>query len=284
MADKKKIDDSTGMETTGHVWDGIEELNSPLPRWWVWIFYVTIIWGIGYTIAYPAWPMISKATAGMMGYSTRAQVAEAINAHEAKNAALVEDLKAVDMTAITDNADLHRYAVARGKSVFAAQCSQCHGAGAAGASGYPNLLDDDWLWGGSLEEIAFSVRHGVRNATDDDARYSEMPVFGEFLEEEEIEQLADIVMALPNGAPTGEHAVLWEDNCASCHGDAGLGDREYGAPNLADAISLFGGDRDSVVASITNAPFGVMPAWGQRLKEEDVRAVSTYVHSLGGGE
>ena len=190
----------------------------------------------------------------------------------------------VDLASSDPQSDLHRYAVARGGSVFRAQCSQCHGSGAAGSKGYPNLLDNDWLWGGSLDQIAFMVRHGIRNETDGDAHWSEMPAFGELLEREEIELLADFVPTLANADFTTEAGTLYLDNCASCHGDAGLGDRDQGAPNLADAIWLYGGDKDSLVETITNARFGVMPAWGQRLNEADVRAVSTYVHALGGGE
>ena len=282
---EKRFDEATGQETTGHAYDGIEELNTPLPRWWLWTFYATIIWGLLYSIAYPAWPMISGATAGVLGWSTRANVAAEITAHEAKNEALVASLVGADMAGVEPGSDIHRYGVARGGAVFRAQCSQCHGSGAAGALGYPNLLDDDWLWGGSVEEIEYTVAHGIRNETDWDARYSEMPAFGELLEAEEIETLADHVLAMSTGAtPDGAGAVLFEENCASCHGETGLGDREQGAPNLTDAIWLYGSDREAVLKTITEARFGVMPAWGQRLSEADVRAVSLYVHGLGGGE
>lgn len=282
--DEPRVDELTGRPTMGHEFDGIEELNTPMPRWWLWTFYLTIIWGIGYTIAFPAWPMISGATAGLLGYSTRGEVSADIAAHEASNAALVAELNAVDLAAFDPQSDLHRYAVARGSSVFRAQCSQCHGSGAAGAVGYPNLLDNDWLWGGTLEDIAYSVRHGIRNETDFDARYSVMPAFGDILEPADIEELVDFVPTLADADWDSAGGVLFTDNCASCHGDQGLGDRSLGAPNLADSIWLYGRDHDSLTATITNARFGVMPAWGQRLNEEDVRAVSAYVHSLGGGE
>lgn len=281
---KKRLDETTGQTTTGHSYDGIEELNTPLPRWWLWTFYITIIWGIVYTIAYPAWPLLSKATRGTLGYSTRAEVTKEIAAHDSANAPLVNQLVAVDLAAFDPQSDLHRYAIARGASVFQAQCSQCHGSGAAGAKGFPNLLDNDWLWGGSLPEIAHSVRHGIRNTTDDNARYSQMPKFGEILEEHEIATLSAYVQAISSGDMTDEGRSLFADNCASCHGVNAQGDREQGAPNLTDAIWLYGGDLDSITTSITNARFGVMPAWGQRLSEADVRAVSVYVHSLGGGE
>lgn len=283
-----EIDRATGTETTGHEWDGIKELNTPLPRWWLYTFYATIIWGLGYTIAYPAWPLVSTATAGLLGYSTRGEVVEAISAHKAQNAALAEALTTVDLEAFDPGSDLHRYAVARGRSVFAAQCSQCHGAGAAGAVGYPNLLDDDWLWGGSLPEIAWTVAHGIRNETSNDAHWSEMPAFGDILDKGEITAVVEYVVSLSDDAADKALArsgsEIYLDNCASCHGDQGLGDRFQGAPNLADAIWLYGGDRESLTETVTLARFGVMPAWGQRLSDADVRAVSTYVHALGGGE
>ena len=283
MGEPRK-DDLTGRETMGHDFDGIEELNTPMPRWWLISFYITIIWGIAYTIAYPAWPMISGATAGLLGYSTRVEVAQQIERHEAMNADLVENLLAVDLAAFDPQSDLHRYAVARGGAVFRAQCSQCHGAGAAGAEGYPNLLDNDWLWGGALEEIAYTIQHGIRNDTDDDTHWSEMPAFGEILEKAEIETLATFVPTLANADWDSPGGVLFTDNCAACHGEKGLGDRSQGAPNLADAIWLYGGDPASLTQTITYSRFGVMPAWGQRLSDADVRAVSTYVHALGGGE
>ncbi len=279
-----RVDELTGRETMGHDFDGIEELNTPMPRWWLYTFYATVIWGVGYTIAFPAWPFVSGATAGLLGYSTRGEVAAALEAHETANATLSNELVAADLTAFAPQTDLHRYGAARGAAVFRAQCSQCHGSGAAGAIGYPNLLDNDWLWGGDLESITFSVRHGIRNNTDDEARWSEMPAFGEILEAAEIEALADFIPTLPAGGEPGDGATLFADNCASCHGDAGMGMREQGAPNLADAIWLYGGDRTDLIDSISYARFGVMPAWGQRLSEADVRAVSIYVHSLGGGE
>jgi cytochrome c oxidase cbb3-type subunit III len=288
MTDKKKIDETTGVETTGHVWDGIEELNNPLPRWWLWTFYATIIWGVGYTIAYPAWPMISGATTGVLGFSTRAQVAEDITAHEAQNSELVAALNAADLTTLAAGDDLHRYAVARGASVFRAQCSQCHGSGAAGGIGYPNLLDNDWLWGGDLENIAWTIRHGIRNETDPDARWSQMPAYGDMFADEEIDAVVEYVISLTSTevdaglVETG--TVLFAENCAACHGENALGNYDLGAPNLADAIWLYGGDREALDYSVRVARFGVMPAWGQRISEEDVRAAAIYVHSLGGGE
>lgn len=288
MADDKHRDDVTGMETTGHEWDGIRELNNPLPRWWLWTFYATIIWGIIYTIAYPAWPLVTRATGGFIGYSTRAEVAAEIERVDAQNAEVSAQLASADLSALSTDDAAYRYGVAGGAAVFRAHCSQCHGAGAAGAVGYPNLLDDAWLWGGSLNAIEATVRHGIRNETDPDARYSEMPAFDELLSSQEILATAEYVLSLSGQAEdeglASEGATLFEDNCASCHGEAAMGDPELGAPNLADAIWLYGGDRETVVETIKNARFGVMPPWGTRLGEDEIKAVTLYVHQLGGGE
>ena len=274
-------------ETTGHSWDGIEEFNNPLPRWWLWTFYATIIWGVLYMLAYPAWPLVNKATAGFLGYSTRAEVAKDIQTFADANAAIEAKLAAADLTTVSADPDLQSFARNAGAAVFRTNCSQCHGSGAAGAKGYPNLLDDDWLWGGDIENIAFTIRHGIRNETDE-ARYSQMPAFGEILSEEEIAQVVAYVQNLSGAehdatlAASGE--TVYIDNCSACHMEDGTGDREQGAPNLTDAIWLYGGDEATLTETVVNARFGVMPAWGTRLSDAEVNAVAAYVHQLGGGE
>lgn len=278
-----------GHGTTGHSWDGIEEWDNPMPRWWVWTFYLTIIWGILYVIAYPAWPLINGATAGVLGWSTRADVAAEITAVDEANAPINARLEAVDLVAIKDDVDLNTYAVSAGAAVFKTWCAQCHGSGAAGAKGYPNLLDDDWLWGGDIEAIHATISHGIRNEDSDEARYSQMPAFGEILEPAQIDEVANFVMTL-SGAEAADAgkvdagAVVYADNCAACHGESGEGDVAQGAPNLSDQIWLFGGDYDTIRETVTDSRFGVMPAWNTRLTEAQIRAVSAYVHQLGGGE
>jgi cytochrome c oxidase cbb3-type subunit 3 len=284
----KKYDDDPN--TTGHSWDGIEEFDNPMPRWWLWTLYATIVWAIGYTIMYPAWPMVNSATAGILGWSTRGDVANEIAAVEEANAPMNAKLEAAELTAIAGDAELGSYAVSSGSAVFKTWCAQCHGSGAAGAKGYPNLLDDDWLWGGSVEDIHMTISHGIRNEDSDDARYSEMPAFGrdELLEKEEIDQVVNYVMSLSGDAEDATKveagAVVYEDNCAACHMDGGTGDRSQGAPNLADAIWLYGGDYAAISETVNNARYGVMPAWNTRLTEAQIRAVASYVHQLGGGE
>ncbi|PCJ76352.1 MAG: cytochrome-c oxidase, cbb3-type subunit III [Rhodobacteraceae bacterium] len=279
------------VETTGHEWDGITELDNPMPRWWLWTFYLTIIWGIGYMIAYPAWPMINGATPGLLGYSSRAEVAKDIATVDAANAPLNDKIVSLDLAAIAGDAEVGNYAVSAGGAVFRTFCIQCHGSGAAGSVGYPNLRDDDWLWGGDIETIYTTISHGIRADEDEDTRLSEMPVFGDdYLSKEEIAQAAQFVLSL-TGRATDETlleagAVVFEDNCSACHGVDGTGDINVGAPNLADAIWLYGSDLASVTDTITNSRAGVMPAWSAvgRLNEAQLRQVTVYVHELGGGE
>ncbi|MBC7138087.1 MAG: cytochrome-c oxidase, cbb3-type subunit III [Defluviimonas sp.] len=276
--------------TTGHSWDGIEELNNPLPRWWLWTFYATIIWALIYTIAYPAWPGLNRATPGLLGYSTRAEVAAEIARVEAAHAPIEARLASADLTAIASDPDLASYAQNAGGAIFRTWCAQCHGSGAAGARGYPNLLDNDWLWGGSIEEIHTTITHGVRNSDDPDARYSQMPRFGAdgILEPAQIEAVVQHVLAISgqehDAALAREGATVFAENCAVCHMEDGTGDRTQGAPNLTDAIWLYGGDIASLTETVTNARFGVMPNWNARLSEAEIRAVAFYVHGLGGGE
>ncbi len=284
----KKFDDDP--KTTGHSWDGIEEFDNPMPRWWLWTLYATIVWAIGYTILYPAWPMVSSATSGVLGWSTRGDVAAEIAAVEEANAPMNAKLEAAELTAISGDAEMGPYAVSAGSAVFKTWCAQCHGSGAAGAKGYPNLLDDDWLWGGSVEDIHHTVSHGIRNEESDDARFSQMPAFGrdELLEKAEIDQVVNFVMSLSGDAQdpaqVAAGAVVFEDNCSACHMEDGTGDRDQGAPNLVDAIWLYGGDYASLSQTVNNSRYGVMPAWNSRLTEAQIRAVSAYVHQLGGGE
>ena len=280
------------VETTGHEWDGIAEYNNPLPRWWVWIFYATIVWGIWYVIAYPAWPLIDRATQGYLGQDTRADVAAEIKAFDDANAEIKAKLAAADLNGIAADPALVEYAQRAGAAVFKTNCAQCHGAGAAGVQslGYPNLLDDEWLWGGTMDDIYTTVAHGIRNTTDPEARYSEMPKFGTdgLLEAQQISEVVEYVLQLSgqehDAALASAGQTVFVDNCAACHMEDGSGDRAQGAPALKDAIWLYGGTRESITESVTYARFGVMPDWNERLSEDEMRSVAFYVHGLGGGE
>jgi len=287
MSDKKMNDQDPN--TTGHSWDGIEEFDNPLPRWWLWTFYASILFAIVWTILYPAWPISTKgATPGLLGYSSRAAVAADIERYKKANAAVDKKLTSVPVDQIEKDPELLNYALNGGAAVFRTWCAQCHGAGASGAKGYPNLIDDDWPWGGTIDDIYTTISHGIRYASDEDTRDSQMPVFGEMLEPAEIQQLVQYVRSISgqehNAAAAAAGKTLFADNCAACHGEDGKGGREFGAPNLTDQIWLYGGDVATLTETITNSRHGVMPAWAGRLTESQIRQVAVWVHQQGGGE
>ncbi len=279
-------DPQTGIETTGHSWDGIKELNNPLPRWWLWVLWVTVIWAIGYWIAMPTWPTITGFTGGLLGYSQRAVVADELEAAKAVHAPLNARILATPLDRVRTDPELLSFALAGGRSAFLVNCAQCHGTGAAGGKGFPNLNDDDWLWGGTLADIEHAIRFGVRSGHAE-AREGDMPAFvkDQLLSEAEAWQIVYYVLDLAVGAPKRDSpaAQLFADNCAACHGADGKGDAKLGAPNLTDAIWLFGGDRNAIYASVAQSRRGVMPGWQSRLDEATIKKLAVYIHALGGG-
>lgn len=288
--DHKPVDHVTGTETTGHEWDGIRELNTPLPRWWLWSFYASIVFAIGYMVVYPAWPLITDHTAGVFGWSSRGAVASDVAALQTARGEMTAQIEAADLATIRTDPTLQAFAMAQGRTTFLDNCAGCHGAGGGGATGYANLNDDDWLWGGSLEAIEATIRHGIRSA-DPDTRMTDMPAFGRdgLLERPDITAVSRFVRSLaglevPEGTDLAAGAQVYADNCASCHGEDGTGNRELGAPNLTDAIWLFGSDEATIAAGVTNGRASVMPAWGDRLDNATVKSLVVYVHAFGGGE
>ncbi len=289
MAPREK-DDISGTETTGHEWDGIKELNTPLPRWWLWTFYATIVFALGYVVAYPAWPLVNGATPGLLGYSSRSELLKEVDTARLAQSAQLEKVKTLPLEEIRKDADLLQFAVAGGRAAFRVNCIQCHGSGAAGSRGYPNLNDDDWLWGGTLDQIHTTLQHGIRYTADPDTRQSPMPAFGAdgILTSEQINDASDYILRLSGQTFDAEAATrgvtVYAENCVACHGEAGEGKREFGGPRLADPIALFAGDKATIVAQITQPRHGVMPAWNTRLDEVTIKQLAIYVHSLGGGE
>lgn len=287
MSDKQ-IDEFSGIETTGHDWDGIRELNSPMPRWWVWTYYATIIWAVGYWIAMPAWPLLSDYTRGLLGHSQRAQLSDQIAAVKAGQTDLIARSAKAGLTEIQADPELLEFALAGGRSAFAVNCSQCHGTGASGSNGYPDLNDDDWLWGGTLAQIQATIQYGIR-ADHDDTRWSEMPAFGrdEILNPQQVDEVADYAVALSRDDDLAESLpgkALFVEYCVDCHGAGGKGNSELGAPNLRNGIWLYEGGKPAVVDIVTNSRSGMMPAWVSRLDQVAIKQLAVYVHSLGGGE
>ena len=285
MPTKIEKDTLSGRDTTGHEWDGVKELNTPLPTWWVYTFYATIVFAAVYCFLYPSWPWLNGHTEGSLGYSSRVELTQALEAQAKSRAVYVDRIRATPLAQIAKEPELLNFAMAGGRSAFQTNCMQCHGAGGAGSPGFPNLVDDDWIWGGSLDQIYTTVRHGIRNA-DDKSRQSMMPRFGVdgLLTGSQVAAVTDYVLSLSGKAKaTPEGAKIYQEQCVACHGAEGKGNQELGAPNLADGLWLYGGDRDSVYRSIFYARNGSMPAWSGRLDEATMKMLAIYVHALGGG-
>lgn len=289
MATKVEKDGVTGTETTGHEWDGIKELNTPLPKWWLYVFYATIVWSIGYWVIYPAWPSFGSYTRGLLGYSTRAEFGETMTAAAQSHQQFTDRIAALDVDGVAADPELLQYAMAGGRAVFGENCAPCHGSGGQGARGFPVLADDDWLWGGDLASIQQTVLYGIRSAHDE-TRVSDMPKFGAdgLLDAAAIADVTQFVLALSvraeDAAAAERGSPLFAENCAICHGEQGEGIREMGAPSLADDIWLYGSGAEVIAAQIANPRQGMMPAWDGRLNETAVKMATVYVHSLGGGE
>lgn len=286
----REIDALTGTATTGHDWDGIRELNTPLPRWWLWLFYITIVWSIGYWVVYPAWPLLTTSTQGVFAWHARSAVTEDLAALKLQRGPMMDKLASASLAEIAGDPQLLDFARAQGRVAFADNCAPCHGAGGGGAKGYPNLNDDDWLWGGKLDDVNQTIRFGAR-AGHDNGRQGNMPAFGRdnVLKANEISAVADFARTL-SGLPAEAGADLalgkkvFADNCAVCHGPEGKGNRELGSPNLTDKIWLYGSDKATIVQGIQNGRGGVMPTWEGRLSEPIIKALTVYVYTFGGGE
>ncbi|NCP11226.1 MAG: cytochrome-c oxidase, cbb3-type subunit III [Sphingomonadales bacterium] len=290
MADNKHVDEATGTETVGHEWDGIEELDTPMPRWWLWTFAATIVFAIGYVILYPALPGIAGATEGTLGWTSRGQLASEMAAEQDRRAPVIAALARIPIERLPEDGTLMRAAVEGGRSIFKVACVQCHGAGAAGGEGYPNLNDDDWLWGGDLKAIEYTLIHGIRQPGHDETRMSQMPAFGRdgILDPRAIADVTSYIRLVSGQEPASAAARrgknVFATNCAVCHGNDAKGNRTFGAPNLTDPIWLYGGSRQAIARTVTNSRYGVMPAWGEKLDPVTIKMLAAYVHSLGGGE
>jgi len=285
MPTKIEKDAITGTDTTGHEWDGIRELDTPLPKWWLWVFYATILWSAAYYVLYPSLPGVD----GILGYSRRAEVAEQMASERARIRPLLDRIGAAPLAEVAKDPELAAFALAGGRAAFADNCAPCHGAGGGGAKGgYPSLADDEWIWGGDLAQIERTIAVGVRS-THPETRFNQMPRFAAdgILTPAQIGAVAEYVLSLSgragDTASAGQGAAIYAEQCVACHGEAGRGNQELGGPSLADGIWLYGGDKASIVRSIANSRGGVMPAWGDRLDAATIKMLTLYVHALGGG-
>lgn len=287
MPTKIEKDGLTGRETTGHEWDGLKELNTPLPKWWLYTFYACIAFAAVWVVIYPSWPGWN----GTSGWIAREAIVGEMAEANARNAPMMARLREATPAQIVANPEMREFALAGGRVAFANNCAACHGAGGQGAvGGFPALVDDDWLWGGSLDAIQATIRHGIRNTEDDEARQSLMPRFGAdgMLTAAQISDVADYVLSLSgqstDAAAVARGATVYEENCVACHAERGVGNREVGAPRLSDQVWLHGGTKRDIMAMVNNPRLGVMPAWQGRLDPATINMLTVYVHALGGGE
>jgi cytochrome c oxidase cbb3-type subunit III len=289
MPTKVEKDVISEQDTTGHEWDGVRELNTPLPKWWVYVFVASVVWAVAYVVLYPSIPYGVNYFHGVLGYSSRASAMAEWREMQARHGEAMKQIGTLSLADIKRDPRLLEVALTAGRITFANNCQPCHGPSGEGRVGYPALAADVWLWGGKLEDIERTVTYGVRSGHAE-ARTSAMPGFGSagMLKPEQIEAVADYVMTLFGtpvpGRDAGAGAKLFADNCAVCHGANGQGNRSVGAPRLASRIHLYEGTRASVVAQVTQPRHGVMPNWNERLDAATIKSVALYVHSLGGGE
>lgn len=272
--------------TTGHNWDGVSEYNVPAPRWWLIVWIICIIWAVIYWFFYPTWPTLSGNTKGSLNWTKFSELSGEQKKIEEKKIVYLEQMSKKSLEEIRQDEKLMQFALNTGKSAFRENCSACHGQGAQGYKGYPNLNDDDWLWGGKLSDIYQTLLYGIRSGHDS-ARVNQMPSFGldKVLKKAEINDTIEYVLSLSNKSEFNARGeAIFKANCVACHGNEGKGNQELGAPNLTDAIWLYGSDKKDIYYTIYYARAGVMPFWKNRLDDNTIKSLALYVHSLGGGK
>ena len=299
MADNRDIDHHSGVETTGHEWDGLKELNNPLPRWWVLTFWACIVWSIAYWVVYPSWPMCQGAdraadyAKGIWHVSERAEAMKGVAADKAAQSKYVDKIGQLSVAQVNADADLLKFSMMAGKAAFLNNCAGCHGSGAAGGPGFANLNDDNWLWGGTLDEIYKTISYGVRNGADQargGGSTAGMPERASVLKPDQINDVAEYVLSLSKkssdaaAAARGKAIFVGDGGCTACHGDDAKGNKDLGSANLTAGIFQWGGAKADIVKTITEGRAGVMPAWAGKLEPASVKELAVYIHSLGGGK
>ena len=262
-------DSGPSAETTGHTWDGdLGEYNNPLPRWWLWGFFISVAFAIGYLALYPG----LGNYAGALSWTSAGLHADLQRQAEAQAQVVLGRFDGKPVEDLVNDPQAHSI----GRNLFANNCSQCHGSDGHGNPGFPNLADKDWQWGGTPEQVEATITGG-RQA----AMVAWQPVIGDA----GVENVLAYVLTLSGRtAPSGDveaGKALFATNCIACHGEDGKGNPLVGAPNLTDSTWLYGGSVETIRASIAQGRQGVMPVWGERLGATRVRLLAAYVLSLG---
>lgn len=282
-------DPVSGRNLTGHEWDGIKELDSPVPVLGRMALWGSVIYSVVCWVLYPAWPLVGDFTRGITNSSAREDVIVDLDAARQARAATDKILVDGDIFAQVEDADLRRQIEPSSAVLFNDNCAACHGTDLQGQRGFPNLRDDHWLWSGSPDEVEYTIAYGI-NASHDDSRSVQMMAYGrdELLEEDEINAVIEYVLSLSDRARAPElvadGAVIFEDNCASCHGEGAVGGEETGAPSLTDAVWIYGDSPEDITETIWNGRAGEMPAWDTRLTPAEIRKLALYVKWQGGND
>lgn len=295
------------VQTTGHAWDGdLQEFNNPLPSWWLWTFYATVIFAIIYWVLYPAWPVGGDYTKGMMNdityttadgktktthWNTRSLLLKEMQDAREQQAPYLKDINALTFEQIRSSEEKSAFANSMAKVLFADNCAACHQAGGDGVVGYyPNLLDDAWLWGGSFSKIQESIANG---------RMGSMPGFKASLSSKQISDVSEYVLSLSGNevdaaaVKRGKTVFAGQGGCVACHGADAKGQSFMGSANLTDKIwtiadvasaDTAAAKKSVVMDVVTNGKTREMPAWKDRLSATEIKILTYYVHELGGGK
>jgi cytochrome c oxidase cbb3-type subunit 3 len=280
-------DPHTGYLTTGHEWNGITELNTPVPRA-VWFFLITTaLFSLGYWILMPAWPLGVSYTKGLLGIDQQTTVAKRLEEAALDRATWTKRIEAESFSDIEADPQLMKTVRESGRALFGDNCSVCHGTDASGGKGFPSLKTASWLWGGDADAIAETIRVGI-NSTHPQTRTSQMLAFGRdgVLPRKDVDNVVNYVRSLSEPAAVKDPvsieagAKLFADNCASCHGEQGQGNVELGAPDLTDGTWIYGGDAQSIFTSVWSGRQGHMPSWEHRLSPLDRKILTLYLVDL----
>lgn len=288
--DVKDVDPVTGRKTTGHVWNGIRELDTPIPKGVLLFLIVTHLFAVLWWFLMPSWPLGATYTKGILGKDQRTTVEESLVESEAARLPWVTRIDAMSFDEIRADEPLMAKIRSNGHQLFGDNCAACHGRDGKGGANYPNLTDADWIWGGTAEQIAQTLIVGI-NSRHPDTRIGQMPAFGrdEILDRQQVRDVSLYVRTLSDPvASTAENIgqvdtgrEVFQTNCVACHGDDGRGNLELGAPNLADQTWIYGGTLQTIIDTIHGGRQGHMPTWDERLSPVEIKVLALYVSALG---